>query len=94
MSEKYTIGRYVLVILALFIGFSYIVSLSSWYFGLIDDMVGYMQSVMGSGGVLSTFLGFLLNMLLWYIYIFETPIPLAVIIVIALVYEAFESRWR
>lgn len=94
MSERYTIGSYALVIIVLFIAFNYVVSLTAFYFGLLNNMVANVEAISnGDYGKLGTFIGFLLQLFTWWVYIFSNDMQLAVLIGLALLYEAVESEW-
>jgi len=92
--EGPSIGQFLLVALIFLFGFGTILSIFTWFFGLLDAQLSQVKSL--TGGERGRF-GFLIDTLEsawgWFKYVFTTPMALAALIAIALLAWILEVRW-
>ena len=94
-SRRFTIGTLLLVGLLLLVCFDTIVSLFSWLATAFGGAINVVENItQENAGPFQEFANFLKSTWSWLAFIFTTPIALAVLIFISMLYEAFESRWR
>ena len=95
MPKRYTIGKYVVVVLMLLIGFDFIFISLSWFVNTLTNSLNFVKNYTHSdSGPLSIFANFLGSTYSWLAFLFTNAIALATIIFISLIYEAAESRWK
>lgn len=94
MDKRYTIGKYILVGVMLLIIFEYIVLGLSWLFKVFDQSVETAKQTTSGGGDFHIFTSFLDSAWAWFVALFSSSLGIAALIIISLLREAMESRWR
>ena len=93
LRRKATIGTILLVAVMLLVFFDPLVAALKW---LVNAFAWLNAPFINATrtGPFSRFGGFASATWQWLGYVFTTPIALAAVIVISLIYEAMETRWR
>ena len=94
-QRRFTVGTLILVGVVLLIAFDAVVAFFSWYVNAFGEAVRITKNVtQGNAGPFQEFANFLEQTWSWLAFVFSTPIAIAVIIVLSLIYEALEVRWK
>ena len=93
MSERTTLGEFVLKSLAIIVLFDFIFSIIKMYVYYTSQTETSIVNTFGTGWVFSPIVQFLLSVWRWIALILSNIIAFAVIIAISLLREAFESKW-
>jgi len=92
---RYTLGKYVVVIIMFLIAFDFLFAAIQWYVNYLDYSLSSVAGVTGgSSGVFGIFVDFLKSAWSWVLFLFTNSIAFAAIIFISLLYEASESGWK
>ena len=93
----YTMGRYILIAVVLVLFFNIVHAAVSYIADLLNTSIEAAENNtknMTDAPFLQETRSFLKNAWSWEYFILTSSIALAVLIFIALVYEAFEMQWR
>lgn len=93
MSERTTLGEFVLKSLAIIVLFDFIFSMIKMLVYYISQTETGVINTFGTGWVFSPVVQFLLSVWSWIALILTNMIAFAVVIAIGLLREAFESKW-
>lgn len=95
MPERWTIGKYILVVVVFLVAFDFVFAALKWFASMLQSALSSVASETGGyAGPFSVLVDFLNSAWGWLVFIFTNAISLAVIIVLSLIYEAMESEWR
>lgn len=93
-GRRMTIGAIILVAVMLLVFFDPLTSALRWFVSTYGRLLAPFVNVTFTTGPFTEFGNFLVATWQWMGYVFITPIALAALIVIAIIYEAMETRWR
>ena len=95
MSEKNTVGSFVLKALLIVVGFNFIYSMLVFFVDYLKGWADWLTSTFGTGWFLYTFVSFLKDgVLAWLFLILADATAIAVILFISMILEAYETEWK
>jgi len=94
MADKNTIGSYIMKALTVLILFNLIYTALGYVANTYDAELDYIFESLGTGWLFSPVIDFLQTLWNWIILLLTDTIALAVIFFIALVEEAYSTKWK
>ncbi len=95
MEGGWTIGKYVLAVLAIIVFFPAIMGALKFVADLLDGVVSATNSqCTTTHPFASTLIDFFSNGYDWFKYVLTSSLAVATLIFISLIYHAFEAKWK
>ena len=94
MAEKNTVGSFMIKALAVLVLFNFIYTMLGYIANTYDAELNYIIDTLGTGWLFSPAVDFLRTMWSWILLLLTDATALAVLFFIALIEEAYNTRWR